>query len=276
MSARYWIAKHIPNVFRNEPRNIGIIVESNGRLFSQFKGEKEDGTLDGRQLREFASADAYRQWIEFWRSEIAEGSVEYITSYKSPNFILEGGGELKGCQGDSVVQIGSFLFTSLVSDGGIREAYGWDDEVETSATVLEKDVSAEFERFNLLSERGDKIVRNPIERRKPVTGAKVIHQPDFIQKNSHLSVFETIDFTQRDTKRIRDRAGWASYMFSDIKEVNIDCQSFAIVRLKESASNDALNYARSMLQGEAEIVNWSDDQSRGAFLAHRSRVADTI
>ena len=274
MTARYWIAKHIPDVFRNEPRNIGVIVNVDGQLCAQFVAEREDGSLDGRALRKFEYADVYRQWVDFWRDEVLSGSLDYLVQTVSPNFLVHEGGEVQGYETDEAGEVCRFLFTSLVGSG-IAEAFGW-EEVEAAAVLLEQDVSEQLIRFNLISTGDNLLVRNPVQRHRPVNGAHAVHTPDFVQTNGHLSAFETVDFTTKQTKRVRDRAGWAAYMFSDIREAHRDLESYAIVRVPESLSDGSLEYAHKMLSSEATIVNWLDASARGRFLEERARVADAI
>ena len=51
MTATYWIAKYVEDPFRNEPRNVGVIVLKNGVSVGKFFGERDNGTLDQRKLK---------------------------------------------------------------------------------------------------------------------------------------------------------------------------------------------------------------------------------
>jgi hypothetical protein len=77
-SPRFLIAKYIPDVFRNEPRNIGVVLWSPDGILARFIGEKPDalGEVDDSQIPPFiASHTAYKQWVRYWRDSIAKESL---------------------------------------------------------------------------------------------------------------------------------------------------------------------------------------------------------
>lgn len=275
MTARYWVAKHIADVFRNEPRNVGVIVDVDGALQAQFLAEREDGSFDGRTLRQFEHSSIYLEWVSFWRDELASGSLDYLLRSYSANFTISEGGEVRGYQGDDSAEVCEFLYTSLVGRG-IVEAFDWDRQPESAVLHLEQDVAEEFSRYNLISDGYNLLVRNPVQRHRPVSGRHAVHTPDFVQTNGHLAAFETVDFTLKQHQRIRDRAGWAAYMFSDIKEAQADFEAFAIVRAPEHLTGEALDYAAKMLASKSVIVNWQDASDRTQFVEERVRVADVL
>lgn len=111
-SARFLIAKYVPDVFRNEPRNIGVVLWSPHGIVARFAGENPDapGEVDDTQIPSFvASTEAYKQWIRYWRREIAEaalrpmaggaavprtapGFVDVLGQTEPSNYILADGG----------------------------------------------------------------------------------------------------------------------------------------------------------------------------------------
>src|ERR1700681_2216184 len=71
---RYLVAKHISDLQRMEPRNIGVIVWTPKAVAGRFLAERPGapGDVDGRSIPPFvASAGAYKQWVAFWRDELA-------------------------------------------------------------------------------------------------------------------------------------------------------------------------------------------------------------
>jgi hypothetical protein len=80
-STRYIIAKHVSDVFRKEPRNIGVILWSEFGVEARFWATDSYGVVDGRKIPEFVnSKSAYEQWIAFWLNEIKKPQVELIGS----------------------------------------------------------------------------------------------------------------------------------------------------------------------------------------------------
>lgn len=102
-SPRYLIAKYIADLQRMEPRNIGVVVWSAGKAFARFLAERPEipGTVDGRSIPAFVtSTTAYKQWVEFWRSELnrndsksySQSWLEHLKEASRGNFLLAEGG----------------------------------------------------------------------------------------------------------------------------------------------------------------------------------------
>ena len=94
-NTKYLLAKYIPDLYRFEPRNIGVIVWSPLGVEARFLAEfpNRPGEVDGRFIPNFvASANAYKQWIRYWRDAITGaflrplGGGEVVSS-SSPRFI---------------------------------------------------------------------------------------------------------------------------------------------------------------------------------------------
>lgn len=137
---RYLIAKYIPDLIRMEPRNIGVVVWSLDGIEARFLGEKPNhpGNVDGRSLPAFISnLGAYKQWLRFWRTELAKEAVDTISgddaisrtspaflealmSWNKGNFVLnEGGYGLDYVEADDLGEFTDYLYRMLVdtSDG---------------------------------------------------------------------------------------------------------------------------------------------------------------
>ena len=109
-SPSYLIAKYVADLFRNEPKNIGIIVWLDGFTEARFLATA-DGKVNGRYLPDSINVASYRQWIEYWTKSIAKEKFKEIGTSKqieraspefldallstgSGNYVLERGGEL--------------------------------------------------------------------------------------------------------------------------------------------------------------------------------------
>ncbi len=105
------------------------------------------------------------------------------------------------------------------------------------------------------------------------------HQPSFSQRNGKLYVFEPIDFNAKKPKLLRERAGFMAYMFMDIRQnLHDDMEAYSIVRpfTVGNETTEAIEYAKTILQGESNIVNWADVGSRKVFLEKRRRIAESF
>jgi hypothetical protein len=81
-SGRYFVAKYVPHLQRMEPRNIGVILWTPYGVEARFVGEKTDtsGDIDGRSAKSYVrSVNTYKQWVSFWRNEIAKEEINPAT-----------------------------------------------------------------------------------------------------------------------------------------------------------------------------------------------------
>jgi hypothetical protein len=79
---RFLVAKYTPDVFRNEPRNIGVVLWSPGGVLARFIGEPAEpgDEWDEACIPSFvASPAAYKQWVRYWRREIGKPAIRPST-----------------------------------------------------------------------------------------------------------------------------------------------------------------------------------------------------
>ncbi len=134
-TARYLIAKYIPDMFRNEPRNIGVVLWSDAGIRAKFWGSDDFGGIDKRRIPKFVSSkSAYSQWIETWYRIIKKPKIEYIGRSESElstcsksldalittsngNYFLQNGGEVfQPVNADNVSDALNFLYQTLVDE----------------------------------------------------------------------------------------------------------------------------------------------------------------
>jgi len=133
MSAQFLVAKYIPDLIRNEPRNIGVIVWSEVGTVARFIGADKYGNFDSNEIPDFIqSKPAFKQWVSFWLSEIKKQTIEFIgtskvaeksspdfvealqTTGKNSYFLHKGGDVLEVITGQKLQQLADELFRSLV------------------------------------------------------------------------------------------------------------------------------------------------------------------
>ena len=132
---QFLVAKYVPDLIRNEPRNIGIIVWSEAGVAARFQGVDKYGDFTSRNIPSFVqSPPAYKQWVKFWLSEIQKDEVEFIGSSKivtkaSPDFVDallttgkgnyfldKGGAVMENITPDKLPKLVDELFANLVND----------------------------------------------------------------------------------------------------------------------------------------------------------------
>lgn len=273
MVARYWVAQTIEDVFRNEPRNIGVFISHQGEIAAKFYGEAEDCQIDGRKVRSLSHPDVYRQWVNYWRSMIGPSlDVGELLRTSGANYRVIQGGEVSDVGHDSASDVANYLYSMLVSEGGLREALTTDEEVREA--TLERSLLQEFELRNIFGVR-DAAIRHPILKGIVVNGrTNIAHKPAFVQENGHLCVMESIDFMTQQKARSRDHAGLSAYMFNDVRTARPNTEAISIVKYTEAdLENEDVEYALNILRNESVIVNWNEPAERQHFLADRVTTA---
>lgn len=99
MTATWYLARHIPDLRRREPRNVGVILRSpDGTWSSRFLGETADGSIDGRKLRRSQmSVEAYKTWVDYFRRKASDDGwpdVERLQRKRAGNYFAEPGGTI--------------------------------------------------------------------------------------------------------------------------------------------------------------------------------------
>lgn len=272
-SAKYMIAQYITDLFRNEPKNIGVFIELNGDVFAKFLGEMESGEIDGRKLKGFKSPDTYRQWIDYWRKIVTTNKFNDLTNASGAHFRVIEGGEIEDFETDSVEQIANSMYSMLISEGGYLEATtGLSEEVQPQIFSLENELSGQFKERNLFNENQ---VIHPVKKKIAVQGLSLIHKPTFSQENGALYVMEAIDFTTSQKGRSIDHAGLSAYMFKDIRDKNSKkVETISIIKLNESdLENEDVTYGYRMLKNESHIINWLIEKERQDLLKQCENIA---
>jgi hypothetical protein len=277
--AHYIIAQHIPDLFRNEPRNVGVIVQIDGKRTARFLGETGAGKVDGRKLKHMPYPEVYRQWVDYWNDEVAssDDALAGLLANSGQHYRIVEGGEVADVGEDNVHDVAQFLYTSLVSEEGLAKAIGGDDAEEV-AVELQKDIVSSLADLGIVADVGEKTkVLHPVLRNATVQGKSIVHNPTLYQGNGHPIVIEPIDLTVARKATLKDHAGWASFMFTDVRNKHASAETIAIAKSTPGDLDDRYGrYAMDMLKSTASrIVEWSDSEQRDRFLKERLDTAKT-
>jgi hypothetical protein len=95
MAAKIYVAKYIKDPRRWEPRNIGVFAVDEHGLAGRFIGEKDDGSVDRRSVRQLVeNTEVYEQWVKYWRRMLADGAIEEILKTTAPQYWIAESGEV--------------------------------------------------------------------------------------------------------------------------------------------------------------------------------------
>src|SRR5262245_8525849 len=122
---RFLIAKYIPDLRRNEPRNIGVVVWSQGLVGMRF--------LDSPKFVE--NSRTYKEWVQFWTTKLSKDALpgrrgneptpktspDYLDVFRETgkeNYVLvDGGFLLEQVEAADLPDLTDHLFETLVLEG---------------------------------------------------------------------------------------------------------------------------------------------------------------
>ena len=256
MNAKYWIAQYVSDLFRNEPRNVGVIAQVGSDVEARFSGETLDFQIDGRRIRVLPHPDVYRQWIDYWRSRLSAGELDLLKEESGHHYRVVEGGFATDIGHDSTEDVVTYLYALLVSEGGFREAVKNEETEDTVARQsLQTDIESAFQEAHILADAPDLLAPHPIRRGIKLPGSSgVSHTPAFVQQNGRLFVMEGVDFAGRQAQRGRDHAGWSAYMFKDLRSKQKEVETIAIIRMTEGdLSNEVVENGYAMIRKEGKF-----------------------
>lgn len=268
-SAIYFLAQHMPDPMRKETRNIGVLVHKGDSVAAKFLGEQEaKDEIDGRALRGVGDARLYRMWIEHWREAIEQQEWMKCVADKSRiTYRFIPGGSVEDTGLDSVDSICAYLFSTLVSSGGLAEALSKAPEDEDVLGEIKSDVAAEFRKLKIMKSVAPNELRHPVLEGQSVEGTKHRHDVTFFQSGGQEDwVYEPLNLATNQKKHAKERAGYLSYIFSEFKrKKKRRVNTVAIVRVPDE-QDTTVKYAMSILRDSAEIVPWNEPSARNSFL----------
>lgn len=122
MANSWYLVKYVPDLFRNEPQNVGVVVVSGDSYATKFMGERPDGVIDGRRISSRISAlETYKAWVGFIKKAVRDGNlddrIDRLSRRSLDSFLIEHRGPLLGDHVEtSMGQVAHELFVSLVSE----------------------------------------------------------------------------------------------------------------------------------------------------------------
>jgi hypothetical protein len=118
MTATWYLVRHVPDLRRREPKNVGVVLRTGaGSWLSKFVGETDEGILRRRDVpRSFANFEVYESWVDYFRRKLSDeawGDVEHLQSRRKGNYFAERGGQIFDDRPDWKAELDA-LFSDLV------------------------------------------------------------------------------------------------------------------------------------------------------------------
>ncbi len=277
--AEFMLCQYMGDAVRREPRNIGVIVVRESDVACRFLGESQSG-VDGRSLKFIRELDAYKQWVVHWKRLVSKNDPELskrLLSGGKRNYYVIPGGSLAGTEADDLNYVCDYLYSTLVSNGGVDEI---DEEIDSikSSKNLESIVATVFREANIL---GDSSRLNaPIYRDKDIMGANHFHRFAFVQKNGVVRGMEVFDFNTVKSKQLKHHAAWAKVAFDEVRKAMIAHAEVDMVSIVQPAIKpdykETEQYCIDMLQGSCGICDWSNQRERESLVIKCAKSAGTM
>lgn len=284
----YYLAQYVRDPIRRETENIGVIAVRGEETAARFVGENDTLEIDGRRLKQFVSPTAYREWVRYWRGQTGEGALglcERLAHSQSENYRIIEGGDLTGLGVDSVEKGVDYIFSMLVSEGGLLAARTRAGEVEeadetTTSVNLQQSVNSAFTAENILAHGIDDslpLVHHPIRSKVQIRGTFAEpHLLPFAQTNGLFWAMGTVDYTAFSKERAKLETGLIVAIIEDLRKAKPDAtKGICIVKhTPRDLEYESVRYALSLAISEFDqVVNWLDDAERETFLGERREIA---
>lgn len=244
MSVRWLVAKYVQDLRRDEPRNVGLILQAGNEVHARFRGEGEGGRVDDRTLRSLSlgSLDNYKAWIEHWRSELEHlhdepGLSALVANHPDSNYRLVFGGELVAGE---VNDVGSF-FESLYE-----------------SLVVPRDSPAEDESSDLVAAAGDLLASVGVEAAEDfVIEARGDRHLDrlrfhYAYFNGSSSLFRRVSLTS-DSADTWERIHASQWTFQRVHDVDNWRQARTVALVRTGDHSDAENQLLALEQVAATV-----------------------
>lgn len=121
MSAPWYVVKYMPDLYRREPRNIGVVLLHDDHGYGRFLGQDPaSGELDTRRVAQTIPATkTYAAWVDFFTHHLTVGTWtkarESLARRSLDNFLVEEGGTWELDYDDPRLLLDE-LYGSLVDD----------------------------------------------------------------------------------------------------------------------------------------------------------------
>lgn len=123
MTATWYLVRHVPDLKRREPRNIGLLLNTPEGWFTRFMGEEPSGAINGRKLpHSTINTEVYKTWVDYFRRKAAQDdwdAVERLQRSRRGNYYAELGGHVAHADVAWPIML-ERLYAELVDDEAAR------------------------------------------------------------------------------------------------------------------------------------------------------------
>jgi hypothetical protein len=265
MTMRYLIVRYIPDLARQEPKNIGVLLASSRGVMAKFLGER-DAKLDLRSVRSLVShTGTYKQWIDYWRHVISQDAdpdtkLNQVLESSRGNFVVSEGGVVylpPDIASDPHKTL-NHLFFLLVSEFPAQQ----EEEAELSLGARCDEIIRKFE-----------LRRNPHFKETPVvelligTDVRQHIMPSYAWVNGTETYFQKVSIVQAKPEACQKNVNNAAWIFEKLKEGDERRITKALVKVTEQSAPEEVSRALidpaeylAVLKRLSDVVDVDDEE----------------
>ncbi|GAB5444846.1 MAG: hypothetical protein Fues2KO_51950 [Fuerstiella sp.] len=147
---RFLIAKHIPDLRRMEPRNIGVVVWADGQVCARFCGD------DSKKPDYLQQHNSYDDWVKYWKLQLSRDKLRAGDGRSVPITTSEFLDELKSLSKQQYQLVEGGLLLDEISKESLRTAT--DHLFEELVAPLGRDKAKEPDTSHELQKRARKVI----------------------------------------------------------------------------------------------------------------------
>jgi hypothetical protein len=251
VTASWYVCKYVPDLMRDEPRNLGVIVhDDTGELRFRFVGERADGVVDGRRVQSWVnSVETYKLWVKHWKKlACIDGALEVDPRRVDDNYyVSQRMAALIDIEPDLPIDdVANRLFASLVS--GHQE-----ELVET----LKDQVEVAFKHLNVM----DHVEMNTKVIVKADGALDTLSFDYWYESESATSLMERVNLASADQRAWNDVHA-TSWMFTAVEKDEHHQSDARIALVRTGAADRRAQLAQMrVLQRVCEVVDFSNSKA---------------
>lgn len=267
MSTPWFVVKYMPDLYRREPRNVGVVLLHQGHGFTRFLGQDpSSGELipewpDQRVWPEQQAppVQTYRSWIDYFSHHAAQGTweraLDILSRQPLDNFYVEEGGKYERGVGDPRSLLDE-LFRQLVDSGlGLGGTSGVAGEGNVQTLVKQVFEAARIDRKVQL--RPDYPVQ--VEGRRGAVQETVKFHYRYV--NGVVTLMERVSLYQakrnRNLQQVRDLLYRIEHV-TEAHDVSRFIALYYVPGLEPAAAQEAVSRELHLLETYADVVDVSD------------------
>ena len=260
---RYLIAKYVPEVLRNEPRNFGVIVWTPFKVDARFWGESQ-GNVDARKIPEWInSKTAYKEWVKFLRKCVVKGEItdkgkavtsktaEFLNALKSvsgANYILGDSGSIPDkIEASDVSTLTDYLYELLVAG---------ETHVQTAKNAYELEVACNKVIRNTRVNDDDRFKRNRAVICSIAKGVtEYIHFDYYFGNGDPEWLYKRVPLGGRQLDKFVDSAAWQFDRVVRASVIPREKGAALIMPTKEQRADHAVQDAIRVLSTVTRVID---------------------